>query len=453
MQIYFFGALIATSLRHSNKHFTDMKTIHYLALAATATVLLSYGCTKDHNRGRFPSDNRTDVKPTEVEAVLTNDWTIRYVGRQDETLDDGTSGQYELFSVTPSASAAAAAYYFDILKTDKTMSDDNGNMYDELTWWYDGKVLDFFEDDVNIANKQGNAPVSGSQQFTWDRLYEGNYRVYVFGVDSKGNPTGRYSVMDLSLKQEVPTEAYSKWLGKWEVTGKKKNDINSTATYMLEIVQAESNYSYYIDGWEWENGSKLNTDLNGTWFTAWFNKNAGTIVISPFVNRSMTFENGSGLLKQIPDGTYDLTLVGNYYFNGLSSTMSEGEYHYIGQGIMAEAFMDSEETATIKPWKITLDESGYTTDYTSMQFMLIDADADGDGFYHDVELNQDVPVFPLSMTRSHASSTSSRATVAHAPKVISENPMGRPSYSRRRTSATKSAANGTTFASRSEIRR
>ena len=425
-----------------------MKTIHYLALAATATVLLSYGCTKDHNRGRFPGDNRPDAKPTEIEAVLTNDWTIRYVGRQDETLDDGTSGQYELFSVTASASATAANYYFDILRTDKTMSDENGNMYDELTYWYDGKLLDFFEDDVNIANKNGNQSVSGSREFSWDRLLEGNYRVYVFGVDSKGNPTGRYSIMDLALKQEVPTEDYSKWLGKWEVTGTKKDDPESTATYLIDVVQAESNYSYYIDGWEWENGTPLKTDLNGTWFTAWFNKNNGSIVIAPFVSRSMTFENGSGLNKGIPNGTYDLMLAGNFYFNGLSSTMKEGEYHYVGGGIIAEAFMESEGAGAIKPWKITLDDSGYTTSYTSMQYWLIGTDDNG----VDVELNPDVPVFPLTMTRSYVSSITSKTPLAHSPKIISENPMGRPSYTRTRTTGTRSGANGNTFATRSEIR-
>lgn len=429
-----------------------MKTIYNLALAATAAVLLSYGCTKDHNGGRIPGDKPHDNKPTTVEAVQTNDWTIRYVGRQDETLADGTSGQYELFSVTPSSSAAASAYYFDILRTDKTMSDENGNMYDELTYWYDGKLLDFFDDDVNIANKQGNPPVSGSQEFNWDRLYEGNYRVYVFGVDAKGNPTGRYSIMDLSLRQEVPTEEYSRWLGKWEVTGKKKSDPNSTTTFLIEVVQAESNYSYYIDGWEWENGTPLKTDLNGTWFTSWFNKNGGTIVISPFVNRSMTFENGAGLDKGIPNGTYDLMLAGNFYFKGLSTNMAEGEYQYIGDGIIAEAFMESEETANIKPWKITLDDSGYTTDYTSMQFWLIDADDDGDGVYHDVELNPDIPVFPLSMTRSNASLAPSKTALAHAPKAISENPMGRPSVARARTIATRAGMGGTTYAQRGEIR-
>lgn len=340
-----------------------------LGLMAAAVATLP-ACTKEHKYSR--DDGGTTQ---EVVATLTTDWTVGYVGRETFDYDDGTTGQQEVFSVTPSSSAVSTKYYFDVLSDA------------DLEYYYGGSLLDFFDDDVRMASEAGNSPVSGTQELVFDRLSSGSYTAYVFGVDDSGSPTGKYSTLDFTLTQETPEEGYSQWIGAWQVSGADLD--GNPITYDIYVSQAEANYSYWIDGWETGDGAA--TNMSEEDIMAWWDGNSGDIVFTPYATDQITYE-GYGY---VDDGTYDVMLAGNYYYDGIKQ--EAGWYFYVGDGVMAEAVPTVADSARIEAWDFALEIDGttFSTAFTSMQYYLVNVDEDGQCY----AFNEAVPQFPLEMAR------------------------------------------------------
>ena len=80
-----------------------------------------------------------------------------------------------------------------------------------------------------------------------DRLRSGEYVVFMVGVDAEGVLTGYYAMEEFVIRQEVATDAYRKWVGRWTLSGICGD---KTITYPIEIKADENNLYYRMYGWE-----------------------------------------------------------------------------------------------------------------------------------------------------------------------------------------------------------
>lgn len=117
--------------------------------------------------------------------------------------------------------------------------------------YFGNDLRSFFEDyveDLNKENVKWSKEVTAEySEFIQDRLRSGKYILFMIGVDAEGELTGYYSRTDFPLAQENPTDAYSAWIGNWELSGKYNGlDIS----YDVEIAPDENNLYYKMYGWE-----------------------------------------------------------------------------------------------------------------------------------------------------------------------------------------------------------
>lgn len=122
---------------------------------------------------------------------------------------------------------------------------------DDFKKSYGEDIRACFEDYVAFRNmehvKWPNVVKNESSEHVEDRLRSGKYIVFMIGITAEGELTGYYARQDFSIQQEVATEAYRKWIGKWTITGSAGGkDIR----YPVEIFSDENNLYYRMEGWE-----------------------------------------------------------------------------------------------------------------------------------------------------------------------------------------------------------
>ncbi len=75
-------------------------------------------------------------------------------------------------------------------------------------------------------------------------IYPGDWYAIAIGVNDKGELSGLYSSTEINIPEEVATEAYKSWLGKWTWTG--ENGVS----WDVEFHKGINNMLYYMSGWE-----------------------------------------------------------------------------------------------------------------------------------------------------------------------------------------------------------
>lgn len=122
---------------------------------------------------------------------------------------------------------------------------------EDFTKTYSDSLRACFEGYVEFRNsehvKWPNVVKNKSGEHVEDRLRAGDYIVFMIGIDSTGVLTGDYARQDFSLKQEVATDAYRRWIGNWEVVG---THAGEELRYPVEITSDENNLYYRMSGWE-----------------------------------------------------------------------------------------------------------------------------------------------------------------------------------------------------------
>lgn len=108
-----------------------------------------------------------------------------------------------------------------------------------------------FEDYIAFRNQEHvkwpNVVRNEDIEHIEDRLRSGDYIVFMVGVDQTGALTGYYAQEEFTIKQETASDAYRKWVGKWQLHG-TCGDKN--ITYQVEIKPEENNLYYRMYGWE-----------------------------------------------------------------------------------------------------------------------------------------------------------------------------------------------------------
>ena len=368
--------------------------IKTVALAAIATLALT-GCFKHEPHGYRPDPDddgnggRTEEK---LNLVKRTDWSVRYLGRDNATYDDGTTAVLEKFQL----GCSGAVYVFPLIIS----PDDLNNIYGTK----DGiDLLKFFDYEVGLLQQDAKANpstaladlgvYSSKQTTVWfNRHMHGTWIVYVPELDNKLNLTGQYAEYEFTIPEEVPTEAFSRWIGLYHVSDKY-------CGFDIEVSSADANYLYYVDGWETGPAVAQPMDGERDWLYARFGD--GKLI---FYNQFLQVEEYDGMnVDEVFAGTYLTTTSDNV-----------GDLDWVGvdyEDPIAYTAMDGDKL-TLQPTSIVFD-NGLVVFYNGMRYSRLWFTDNGNtvnwAFYN----TAGVPSLPMNMepitrTRSSASAPAVR---------------------------------------------
>lgn len=223
------------------------KNYKYIVFAITADGVL-YGASRS-----------IQFKTEESAFLLTqcDDWSVAYAGR------DALKNE-EQYTVDFEAAGAPRChigfvpkwmveYYEEDEKVMAEIEEFGGlrlqigeqvfmfSIIDYLVWEELYEYWGYYEGDDEYFANDTFGETSG---FNVPRQESGEYYAVAIGFKD-GEPTFTYSVDEITIEKEIPSEEYNNWIGKWTLTG-----ANTHMSYTLEFKENDPNFSYYVYGWE-----------------------------------------------------------------------------------------------------------------------------------------------------------------------------------------------------------
>ena len=194
----------------------------------------------------------------------------------------------------------------------------------DFEFYYNNDLQAFFEDyQSSYGYELGDSKwktVVKTGDMTWaeQRLRSGDWLIFMIGIDTEGELTGYYQKLELTIEQEVATEAYKRWLGTWQVV-----DYLGSSNFQITILPSENNMWYYMSGWEADNVYGYDTTDPALMAELYFDKETGEMCfISQYLN------------TLIDDaGAYD------FYFSG---TFTYGSTYVLGSEVLNYRMADAE---------------------------------------------------------------------------------------------------------------
>ena len=198
----------------------------------------------------------------------------------------------------------------------------------DFEFYYNNDLQAFLEDYLSAYgyetgdSKWKDVVKKGDMTWPEQRLRSGEWFIFMIGIDTEGELTGYYQKLELTIEQEVATDAYNRWLGTWQVI-----NGDGTSSFQIDILPSENNMWYYMSGWESDNVYQYDTTDPALMPEVYFDKETGEMCfISQYLN---TLVNDAG--------SYD------FYFSG---TFTYGSTYVLGSEVlnyrMADAaFLDS----------------------------------------------------------------------------------------------------------------
>ena len=198
----------------------------------------------------------------------------------------------------------------------------------DFEFYYNNDLQAFFEDYLSAYgyetgdSKWKDVVKKGDMTWPEQRLRSGEWLIFMIGIDSEGELTGYYQKLELTIEQEVATDAYNRWLGTWQVI-----NGDGTSSFQIDILPSENNMWYYMSGWESDNVYHYDTTDPALMPEVYFDKETGEMCfISQYLNTLVD-----------DAGSYD------FYFSG---TFTYGNTYVLGSEVlnyrMADAgFLDS----------------------------------------------------------------------------------------------------------------
>ena len=182
----------------------------------------------------------------------------------------------------------------------------------DFEYYYGRDLRSLFEDyHSSFGFEEGSSKwksVLNSGDITWSeqRLRSGEWTAYMIGIDPDGELSGLYQTLQFTVEQEVPTDAYNRWLGTWMVS-----DRSGAELFEIQIIPSENNMWYYMGGWESTNIYSFDTYDPSLMPELFFDKETGKMYfVSQYVN---TMLSGSETLDFYFSGTFT---YGNTYVLG-----------------------------------------------------------------------------------------------------------------------------------------
>ena len=350
--------------------------IKTFALAAIAALALT-GCIKHEPYGHRPypddgGDNNGHGGGGNTEEKLVvrerTDWSIKYIGREDYVTDDGVE-QVERFRFGYNGNGY---YIIRIVRPEDFRDAYKSDAAAFFTYEAESLLADAKNDGVNFWQYTDEVFTAKTPDVLFNRLRSGTWTAFLIELDAKGKVTGDYAESTFTIKEEVATASFSKWLGAWRVS-------NGLMGFDLDISSIDNNFIYRIDGWE--RGPAVSFQMDQEYIEGEFwAPNGYLYIVSQFLG---TYDDDNL-------GTVDELFMGNIFdSNGLTIITDEG----LDLAVMVP--MEG-ETAELQPLDVTLQTGSgeYTTKFHSMQYYMWAHDT---GEWH--PYNSNVAALPLTMTR------------------------------------------------------
>ncbi len=342
-----------------------------ISAAVLLAALSSFGCSVDGtgHRPDTPGGHQPDPEP---EFRVNPDWKLSH--RRDVITDDyGFKADVDIISVS---SIDNETYYLDVITADN------------LKNWYSDDIVAYIKDEPNYYN--GDA-YKGSTDITFDRMRSGSWLAVAFGVNGSGEVTGDYAFLRFTLKESQPSEDFLGWLGKWKISGTDKKDPSRVISYDIDIESSDADYLFYVTGWE--SGRDTEYDMKDYAIETQYDR----------FTRTMLFKGLYLETETIGGKDYDLCFYGNFIYDGSMgfSDMRKGDEQTVCDNIIiaeSDRLSAGGESTTVRglDFEFNHDNKVYRTKLTSMQYFDYPLDENDLGLY---VKNDDVPVFPLTMTK------------------------------------------------------
>ena len=392
------ATVVKSQAASENKSFREFmsqgnSTVNFSNLTEETWVAVAFGMNSDWTLTGAYAWTTFDVADNLV-LTLNPAWKIQYTGRKIDT-QDGVSADVDVIKVT---STDSKQYCLDIVTADN------------LKQWYGGDLKAYIQDEPNYYNGE---IYSGNMEILFDRMRSGSWKAVAYGVTSSGKPTGDYAMLDYTIKAETASAEFSRWLGSWLFSGKDKD--GKAVSYNIDVESSDPNYIFTISGWE--TGSQCTRSMDGYSFETTYDR-----------FRDKMLFNGLYLetYQDSDNNDVDFCFYGNFDFQGEQYALTDAL-------TIAEASISSNgASGTVKGCDFNFNDNGttYPATFKSMQYMDLPVSSDDLYIY-----NENVPLFPITMTRSSSQSKVSAASEAR--KVLKVRPSR---YSGANAAATMSKA-------------
>ena len=248
----------------------------------------------------------------------------------------------------------------------------------DFEYYYKNDLRSLFEDyQSSFGFEEGSSKwksVLSSGDITWSeqRLRSGDWTAYMIGIDSDGELSGLYQLLQFTVEQEVASAEYNRWLGTWTVS-----DKNGEPLFEIQIIPSENNMWYYMGGWESTNIYQFDTYDPSLMPELFFDKESGKMLfISQYVN---TMVSGSETM--------------DFYFTG---TFTYGNTYVLGDQVlnlrMAESTFVNSTYSEAAISSLTFQNSGMEFPIESICYMYYNGSQLG-------SISLAPPTLPLTMTK------------------------------------------------------
>lgn len=352
-----------------------MKRMMNFVNALIVIALTLAGCS-DEGTGRRPEPNPQQPPKQETTFQVNPDWTLSH-NREVITDENGFRADVDVITVR---SLDQETYWLDVLTAEN------------FELWYKSDVVEYIKDEPNFYNGE---LYKGTNYIQFDRMRSGKWIAVAFGMTSDKKPTGDYAILEFTLEEDVPEADFTKWLGDWKITGASKSDPSKEISYDLKITSSDANYLVNITGWEKGKINADDTDMSDYILEAQYDRFTKTLLF-----KSLYLET-----EKIDGKEYDLCFYGNFYYDGSMNfnDIEVGEHVVTDNIIIAESTKLSGDgtNAKVEGLNFNFEHNNrtYKTVLTSMQYYAYPLDENDLGIY---SKHNDVPVFPLTMTRTSA---------------------------------------------------
>lgn len=192
----------------------------------------------------------------------------------------------------------------------------------DFEFYYKNDMRALFEDfhsDFGLevgASQWKNVLKEGDITWSEQRLRSSDWIVYMIGIDDDGELSGLYQEYRFTIEQEVATDAYNRWLGKWEIS-----DKNGLKLFDITVLPSENNLWFYLAGWE-GNNLYFDTADPALMIETFFNKESGKMeFVSQYVN---TMVQDTEAIDFYFSGTF--YYGGNYVIDLVNYKMAETSF-------------------------------------------------------------------------------------------------------------------------------
>ena len=248
----------------------------------------------------------------------------------------------------------------------------------DFEYYYKNDLRSLFEDyQSSFGFEEGSSKwksVLSSGDITWSeqRLRSGDWTAYMIGIDSDGELSGLYQLLQFTVEQEVASAEYNRWLGTWMVS-----DKNGEPLFEIQIIPSENNMWYYMAGWESSNVFGFDTYDPALMPELYFDKETGKMLfISQYVNSMVS---GSETV--------------DFYFTG---TFTYGNTYVLGDQVlnlrMAESTFVNSTYSEAAISSLTFQNNGMEFPIESICYMYYNGSQLG-------SISLATPTLPLTMTK------------------------------------------------------